>query len=117
MATAGSIGRRRALVIERIQNRCAAIGGGRELVIPTHSRFGQDLLLVFQLEAIADFLDAIELPPAEPTNTESEFDNLTNAQLKDMINARGLTVGKARSKPELIAVLTSAQETEDAPTL
>lgn len=113
MATAGSIGKRRADVIQRIQDRCAQMGGG-ELTIPTYSRHGQDLLLVFQLEAIADYLDSI--PVTAPAL--SRYDSMTNKELDAEIKQRELDKGKARSKPELIAVLQTADKViENAPTL
>lgn len=109
MATATSIGRRRMQAIECIQNRCAAFGGGRELTIPTYSRHGQELLLVFQLEAIAKYLEGIEIEQS----AQSLYEPMTNKKLVALIVERKLDKGKARSKPELIAILEAADQTAE----
>jgi hypothetical protein len=67
MATSGAIGKRRAEAVGRIEQRCAAWGGGQTLTLPRFNRHGADMLLVAQLEAIADFLEAVELPTIAAT--------------------------------------------------
>lgn len=103
MATAGLIGKRRQDAIERIQLTCAQLGGGKELVIPTRGKYGNDMLLVTQLEAIADFLEAINPPAA------AGYDGMTVKELRAIAANQGLDATKARSKTELIAVIQAAE--------
>lgn len=58
MATAVARGQRRANAITRIEQSCQALAGGGELHLPTVSRYGAEMLNIFQLEAIADFLES-----------------------------------------------------------
>lgn len=98
MATAGSIGKRRQEAIERIQSACTQLGGGKELVIPTRGKYGNEMLLVTQLETIADYLDGIP----------QGYDTMTVKELKALASDKGLAVQDARSKSELIAALQAA---------
>lgn len=105
MATESSIGRRRAQAIRRIEQRSEALAGGRQLRLPRKSRHGAELLLVFQLEAIADFLDEIELP-----GEESPYETLTNAALKDLLKQRGIEVKSRPNHADLVSALEAADK-------
>ncbi len=107
MATAGSNGKRLGLAIERLKQGCAAIGGGRELIFPTYSRYGADMLIILQVEAIADFIEGVKMPPV------SAYESMTNKELTAEIEQRGLEKGTARSKSELIAVLEAAEKVNE----
>lgn len=104
MATTGARGKRIADAILRIEQACVRLSGGNPLDLPTRSRHGAEHLLIAQLERLADFLEE-----AVPSVT-SEYDTLTNKQLIDLIEARGLDKGKSRSKSELLAVLNTAEK-------
>lgn len=131
MATDGLIGRRRALAVLRIEAACQLLSGGRKLNLPKFSRYGQDMLLVFQLETLADFLEILNAPaPKDETDhadarqslTEAQkimginaqdadnvnYEDLTNKELAALIAARGLDKGKARSHADLQAILEAA---------
>lgn len=102
MATLSSMGRRRAAAIQRIEARGAALGGGQSLSLPTFSRHGPDMLLVFQLEAIADFLDRLPEP-------ETGYQTLSLSQLKSLAKERDLPgVARLRERATLIAALQTA---------
>lgn len=82
MATESALGRKRALAKQRIEAALNKLGEGREFTLPTFSRHGQGVLLVNQLEAIADFLDGgagVESIPeiAEPTLDTEPTDDPT----------------------------------------
>ena len=106
MATAGSIGKRRQDAIERIQTKCAEMSNGKPLVIPTRGKYGNDMLLVTQLEAIADFLDDLNPPVL------AGYGNMTVKELKAAIADRGIDAGQTRSKTEMIAALQAADTGE-----
>lgn len=115
MATEAAMGRRRADAAARIEAACARLGGSQSLVLPTFSRYGQDMLLILQLEAIAAYLEAVEPPPVSP------YMGLTVRQLTDLLTERGLDKGTARTRSELTALLEAAddaaKEGERAPAL
>lgn len=104
MATDAAIGRRRALAVLRIEQRCAALGGGRTLNLTKSSRHGPDMLLMFQLEEIADYLETVEPPRVSP------YQAMTAKQLSAALTERGLDKGNARSKSELTALLEAADD-------
>ena len=58
MATLVARGQRRASALERIERSCQTLVGGESLRLPTTTRYGTDMLLIFQLEAIADYLES-----------------------------------------------------------
>lgn len=144
MATDGAIGRRLAAAVGRIETALSKQSGGQSLNLPKQSRFGDKMLVVLQVEAIADFLDSMPIARTQPEsdrdlptlqelrnkmdgkqsidNAETEegsetpdYQSMTNAKLEELIKDRGLEKGKAHTKPELIAVLEAAdKDTEDA---
>lgn len=108
MATAGSIGRRKNEAIERIEAQCAKLSNGQTLVLPRKNRFGADMLLIAQLTAIADFLEALPQP--------SPYKDMTVKQLEAEIKARKLEAGAARTKSALTAILEAADEAAEEAT-
>lgn len=86
MATESALGRRRSLATLRIEKVLSDLGQGRTFTLPTFSRFGSGMLIVNQMEAIADFLEGvsggavaksdepatgvIDVLPIEPPNEE-----------------------------------------------
>ena len=105
MATDGAIGRRKAAAIARIEQRCQR-WKGEQLRLPTASRYGADVLLVLQLEALADFLEDAPLEAIVPPT--SLYADMTNKQLVAEIEARGLERGKASNKQQLADILAAA---------
>lgn len=94
MATESALGRRRALAKQRIEAALNKIGEGREFTLPTFSRHGQGMLLVNQLEAIADFLDGGAVPVLENTSEPDtsneptdEVTTVTDEVLENMVSA------------------------------
>jgi hypothetical protein len=69
MATDAAKGKRRALAVQRIERQCQTLSGGQSLKLPTFSRHGVDVLLILQLEALADFLEAHVQYPQQPQPT------------------------------------------------
>ena len=101
MATDGAIGKRRADAVRRVEAACARLGGG-SLSLPTFSRYGQETLLILQLEAIAACLETVPSP--------SPYAAMTVRQLGDAVAARGLDKGTARTRAELTALLDAADD-------
>lgn len=105
MATEAAIGKRRLQAIRRIEAHCQALGGGKELKLPKNTHYGLEMLVVYQLEAVADYLETVE-PPKPPSDYEAlKFDDL-----KAMAVERGLEeeVKPLRSKATVIALLEAA---------
>lgn len=105
MASDGTRGRRVALAIQRIETAASRIGG-EPLVIPRRSRYDAELLAIFQLEAIATYLESVNAQPA----IQDDFRKYSNRALEELIKSRGLMQGNARNKDELIAVLKTAEQ-------
>lgn len=114
MATDASIGRRRALALQRIIGQLV-----EGLALPTVSRHGPEFLMMLQLEAIADYLEhnmvaaevASELhEPATMNALVEAFDYsaLTVAQLRQLAAGRGVDLGTAKNKSDIIAALEAA---------
>lgn len=71
MATEGALGRRRYMALERIERKSEALSGGRKVNLPRQSRYGNDVLLILQLEALADFMDTLPTPEAAGDEPDS----------------------------------------------
>jgi len=85
MATESSLGRRRAMATQRIEAALNNVGHEGVFVLPTFSRHGQGVLLVKQLESIADWLDggaaqAVSVPmvQVEPVETPESVTTVTH---------------------------------------
>jgi hypothetical protein len=115
MATESAIGRRKLIAIQRIQERAAALSGGRELNLPRYNRHGAGMLAVVQLETLAEFLEQIPLPKLASPYAKMSFE-----QLKAEAKKRGGLAGRLNSKALLIQALEAAdtlaaqKETEHA---
>jgi hypothetical protein len=102
MATDSALGRRRARAINRISDHF-----GNALTLPTVSRHGPEFLMMLRLEAIADYLEGQNLPPALEAR---DYSMLTNSQLRAMASERGMDLGNAKTKAEIIAVFEAVGE-------
>lgn len=100
MATASSIGRRTNEAIQRIEVICSKLSSGQTLELPRRNRHGTEMLLLAQLNAIADFLEAMPVP--------TTYEKMTVKELTAEIKARNLEAGTARTKAELTAILEAA---------
>lgn len=105
MATDGANGRRRAAALRRINEQAAKLPSANQLVLPTFNRFGADVLLIVQLEAIAHFLEGIEIPKAA-----SIYSKMTVPELKKLAQERGGLMSSLTTKPTLIAALEAADK-------
>ena len=104
MATDAMIGKRRAEAVARIEQRVNELGGKHTLHLPTHTRYGGDMLIVYQLEAIADYLETI------PAVSEQGYGDLKNAELIALMETRGLDKGSATKKQDYIDILEAADK-------
>lgn len=103
MATEQMLGKRRASALRRIEKRLETVSNGQSINLPRFSRFGNDHLLVAQLETIADFLDSLTLAATAPSLKEMTLD-----ELKTLATGQGIDFDAGIKKPALIKLIEAA---------
>ncbi len=75
MATEGALGRRRAHAIQRIET-----AAGERLTLPTRSKYDDGMLLILQLEAIADYFESLQPAAVNPPPSDRQIPTLEEAR-------------------------------------
>lgn len=107
MATDAAKGKRRSRALKRIEAAAEKLSVGQPLKLPTHSHYGPDFLLILQLEAIADFLEAIPVRSAS-------YASMSLKALKALAQERGGLMAQLTTKAALIQALEAADAAEKA---
>lgn len=105
MATESALGRQKDAAIQRIEQRLIQFGQGREFKLPAHSRHGEGQLLIDRLNAIADYLESIDLP--QPS---SKYESKSLIELKALAKERGGSIASLTTKATLIKALEAADK-------
>lgn len=124
MATVESIAIRGEQALERLYAAADGISkalGVEPPIIPTEYRYSEELGTM-QLEVVATWAEKLAVAtgataPDEPDDTADnvDYDALSDDELRDLINERGLDVPDDVSRDEMIEALIVGDEPEDAP--
>ncbi len=106
MASHGALGIRRKTAIERIEAAC-----GAGLVLPLYSRYGNDVLLVLQLEAIAHFLDTHSIQGTAPNST-TPYEGTAIQELMALARGRGISFSPRIGRDTLVQRLQEWDRTQ-----